>query len=276
MTSAEMPGPSAPGRRSSVRETAPHITADSSASIQPTNISNTTASRHTLPMSPPPSPPMIRRTLTPTDESAPAAALDTHDALRESVAQVSTAGPSKSRPENHVQTLQHANRFDVPVTPEMSPANHDIHHHPTEAAEAFMRRVFVDWNANGAFQAEDAGVELVCDGWSGAVAQRLVAPQGKHHTLPLDPSNRSLYVHMPCAFDRAALRDHMLKLLDAASERVGAGRVVFCLERSLPDLTSLLHGLCYVGGQVTSVAGQPDTWTDFRPIPTLVLVTVAL
>lgn len=230
-----------------------------------------------FPLSPPPSPPRsppipaLRR---PEPSVDAAAAVTT--SLREAAAHVAGHSQTLQPVENSVQTLRHQARFDVPGTPDMSPAQYDAHHHPTEVAEAFMRRIFVDWSTSRAFQAEDAGVELVCPGWTGAVAQRLGTSHGKQRQMPLELSTRSLYVHMPRACDRGALRDHILQLLDTASERVCAGRVVFCLERSMPDLASLLHGLCYVGGQVTSRAGQLDAWTDLHPLPALVLVSVAL
>ena len=205
---------------------------------------------------------------------------DRAEALAAAAAQIVSAPPKRLTPQNVMQSaLRHTARFDVPETPEMSPANNDVHHHPTAAAEAFMRRIFVDWNTPRAFQAEDAGIELICEGWTGAVAQKLASASsshGKQREAPMEPSTRTLYVHMPRFVDRSALRDHLLRILDAASERLCAGRVVFCLERNLPDLSSLLRGLCYVGGQVTSLAGQPDAIVDARPIPALVLVSVAL
>ena len=241
----------------------------------------TTDSSLHLPLSPPPSPPRspplpaLRRPRHPLMEDAATASVS--NLLNEATARMAGASSRPQASVDHtVQTMRHAARFDVPATPDMSPANQDAHHHPTEAAEAFMRRVFVDWTVSRAFQAEDAGVELVCPGWTGAVAQRLHTPEGAGRKLPLDPSTRALYVHMPRSCDRSALRDHILQLLDTASERVCAGRVVFCLERNLPDLSSLLHGLCYVGGQVATRAGQPDPWTGRQPLASLVLVSVTL
>lgn len=136
-----------------------------------------------------------------------------------------------------------------------------------------MRRLFLNWNATHAFQVEDAGVELLCDGWTGAVVQRVTKPAD---SKPVQLGERSLYVRMPRSYDRAQLRDHLLVLLDAAQHQLNVSRTVFCLERDLPDLATLLHGLCYVGGQVTSRGGQMDTWSRTVPMPSLVLVTVSL
>ncbi|KAK0531663.1 hypothetical protein OC834_002881 [Tilletia horrida] len=53
----------------------------------------------------------------------------------------------------------------------------------------------------------------------------------------------------------ATLRHAVLNILDLASETLSCSTVVFVLERSRPDLADLLHGLCYVGGQVLHVKG---------------------
>lgn len=170
----------------------------------------------------------------------------------------------------HIQTtLQRTAQFDVPGTPDMSPANMDVRHHPAATAEAFLRRIFVDWNASARYKAEDAGVELLCRGWTGAVVQN-------DAQAPVSAERRALYVHMPRDCDRTQLRDHMLRILDTASDSVCASRVVFCLERNIPDLASLLHGMCYVGGQLSSVQGQRDEWMQATPLASLVLVTVVL
>lgn len=175
--------------------------------------------------------------------------------------------------------LQHSARFDVPGTPEVSPAQCDVHHHPKATAEAFLRRIFVDWHTSGALlQAEDAGIELVCRGWTGAVVQKCdisyrasTAPQAMRCA-----KDRSLYVLMPRSCDRSQLHDHILRILETASQSVCAARVVVCLERNLPDLSSLIHGFCYVGGQVSSMNGQRDAWSLATPTASLVLVSISL
>ncbi|CAD6887424.1 unnamed protein product [Tilletia controversa] len=55
----------------------------------------------------------------------------------------------------------------------------------------------------------------------------------------------------------ATLRHAVLNILDLASETLDCTTVVFVLERDRADLADLLHGLCYVGGQVLHVKGRP-------------------
>ncbi|KAK0544052.1 hypothetical protein OC846_005636 [Tilletia horrida] len=58
----------------------------------------------------------------------------------------------------------------------------------------------------------------------------------------------------------ATLRHAVLTILDLASEStLQCSTVVFVLERNRPDLADLLHGLCYVGGQVLHVKGVPHS-----------------
>ncbi|PKI83509.1 hypothetical protein MVES1_002643 [Malassezia vespertilionis] len=288
MTSAEMPAPQRPGRRLSVRETAPQIAASGIPAIPRMHTQNrfVASHLHALPLSPPPSPPPLLRTATtPDDDStlpknfeAPSSenCFTTSRRERNSYAESSVAG-----------LLYHTARFDLPGTPEMSPANGDIHHHPLATAEAFMRRIFPYWNEPNtrALKVEDAGLELLCPGWTGAVVQKHdtatsittgLAPNEKANELGFEPDLRSLYVHMPQSCLRSHLRDYMLKILDMASDEVHVGRVVFCLERSLPDLHSLVLGFCYVGGHVASMAGQTDDWLALQPLPSLMLVAVPL
>ena len=187
---------------------------------------------------PPPSPPPVHTT--PDHHEDTAIRIDSPTPLN-----VPTTSELRS-------VLDHASKFGVPGTPDMSPANLDARHSPTATAEAFVRRAFVDWNTTGSYQAEDAGVELLCPGWTGAVIQ-------KHsHDLP-GGIDRALYVQLPLAFDSAS-----------------ASRVVFCLERNTLDLASLLHGMCYVGGHLSSMHGQRDEWLQAVPLTSLVLVTVVL
>lgn len=302
VTSSEMPGPSSgPGRRAPVREAAPLLrrSRTTESFVHPMS--------SLLPPSPPPSPPPMYR-FNPMHVHHGAvprggdAIQDTNDddhvqydmdrcsddyVLDEGGERHSERHCSRCRDHHSSMTsnaalaplisptafirtsLQLASRFDVPGTPDMSPANMDVRHQPTAMAEAFLRRIFVNWNASGAYKAEDAGIELLCPGWTGAVVQ-------KHTCTTRSAQLRSLYVHMPRSFDRSTLRDHMLRILDAASDSVCASRVVFCLERDIPDLSSLLHGLCYVGGQLSSLQGQRDEWMQATPLASLVLVAVTL
>lgn len=302
MTTSEMPGSSSgPGRRAPVREAAPFLrrSRTTESFVHPTS--------SLLPPSPPPSPPPTYRS-NPIHEHRDAvsregdAVQDTNDddyvqhgMDRRGDDYVPDEGVERHSerhrrrcPDHHLSmdsnaalaplisptsfirtSLQLASRFDVPGTPDMSPANMDVRHQPTAMAEAFLRRIFVNWNASSAYKAEDAGIELLCPGWTGAVVQ-------KNTCTTRSAQLRSLYVHMPRSFDRSTLRDHLLRVLDSASDSVCASRVVFCLERDIPDLSSLLHGLCYVGGQLSSLQGQRDEWVQATPLASLVLVAVTL
>lgn len=302
MTTSEMPGSSSgPGRRAPVREAAPFLrrSRTTESFVHPTS--------SLLPPSPPPSPPpTYRSNLIHEHRDAVSregdAVQDTNDddyvqhgMDRRGDDYVPDEGVERHSerhrrrcPDHHLSmnsnaalaplisptsfirtSLQLASRFDVPGTPDMSPANMDVRHQPTAMAEAFLRRIFVNWNASGAYKAEDAGIELLCPGWTGAVVQ-------KNTCTTRSAQLRSLYVHMPRSFDRSTLRDHLLRVLDSASDSVCASRVVFCLERDIPDLSSLLHGLCYVGGQLSSLQGQRDEWVQATPLASLVLVAVTL
>lgn len=270
VTSEEIPEPSGSGRRASVRETTPHTSTGSTFHATPSSAHRATSPSETdssspvstFPISPPPSPPLTSRCLrepehTPSQRWAPAPMAST--SIR--------------------SALQQSARFTVPGTPEVSPAQYDVHHHPKATAEAFLRRIFVDWHTSGALlQAEDAGIELVCRGWTGAVVQKCdlsyrasTAPSGVRCA-----KDRSLYVLMPRSCDRSQLHEHILRILETASHSVCAARVVVCLERDLPDLSSLIHGFCYVGGEVSSMNGQRDAWSLATPTASLVLVSIPL
>lgn len=285
-----MPGPE-PGRRSSVRGTAPLTRTANEPSASNTRATARTdargdraqhgtaipmqswpgADRRMLPPSPPPSPPLPEMI-----EDAPASEDSFPSAPDSLIADsVRQALPLAERGDQALRArhcspqvdsaLHYAAHFEVPATPEMSPAN-GVHHHPTASAQAFIAKVFPQWDAGLGLEVEDPAVELVCPGWTGAVVSKNAG----------DNKDRTLYVHMSTTTDRSQLREHMLAILDMASDRVAAGRVVFCLERSLPDLRSLLHGLCYVGGQATAAPGQRDPWIGLCPVTSLLLVTVNL
>jgi len=267
-----MPEPSGSGRRLSVRETAPHMSTSSTFPSARTtgpwaaSSTGTGSATHAIPLSPPPSPTLSgRRHRAP--EHTPS----------QRWSQVSSSAPIAST--SIRSAVQHTARFDVPGSPEVSPAQHDVHHHPKATAEAFLRRIFVDWHTSGALlQAEDAGVELVCRGWTGAVVQKCdisyrasMAPPGVRCA-----KDRSIYVLMPRSCDRSQLHEHILRILELASQSVCAARVVVCLEKNLPDLSSLIHGFCYVGGEVSSMNGQRDAWSLATPTASLVLVSISL
>uniref|UniRef100_V5E8K1 Ornithine decarboxylase antizyme n=1 Tax=Kalmanozyma brasiliensis (strain GHG001) TaxID=1365824 RepID=V5E8K1_KALBG len=147
----------------------------------------------------------------------------------------------------------------MPATPEISPDN-DVRHHAKKSAHAFLHRVFADVPRNLAV--EDAGVELVSPGWSGAViksgpAGPVQASTSFSSTSSSDSSadtQRTLYVSMPPVVDATLLREQVLAVLDAASEKLGCDSVMVCLNKAMRDFASVLHGLCYVGGALVAAA----------------------
>ncbi|PWN51209.1 hypothetical protein IE53DRAFT_368255 [Violaceomyces palustris] len=173
-----------------------------------------------------------------------------------------------------LSTLNHAEGHLMPATPEMSPAN-GVRHCAAASARHFLRRIFEDFPEEG--NAEDAGVELVCPGWHGAILisddPDDVSEEGK--------SKRTLYVSMPTTIDHSLLREHVLAILDAACDRLACETVVICLEREMKDFATVVHGLCYVGGQVVSMgnrhgADEADKCQGFMPKRGLVFVSVEL
>ncbi|KAN0060466.1 hypothetical protein ACQY0O_007797 [Thecaphora frezii] len=153
----------------------------------------------------------------------------------------------------------------MPATPEVSP-DQEVQHFAVKSAKAFFHRIFKDFSEQA--RVEDAGVELVCPGWSGAVlktsgsaSSEAAVPHSESYSSDASNSSgtssadskRTLYVSMPSLVDQSQLREHVLALLDAASEKLGCDSVVLCLDRQMRDFAMVLHGLCYVGGQVVSV-----------------------
>lgn len=115
----------------------------------------------------------------------------------------------------------------LPDTPEhtpltMSPAD-GVQHHPAASARAFMKRIFPALPAEAAV--EDAGIELVCPGWEGAVLDRTAADEG-----------RTLYVNMPTQADASALRENVVAILDVADEPLACVSVVICIDKNVKDL----------------------------------------
>ena len=156
----------------------------------------------------------------------------------------------------------------MPATPEMSP-DQDVCHRALETAKGFFCKVFADFADASAV--EDAGIELVCPGWSGAVlktgASAFDSPEAAARSYSSTSSSasssdtkRTLYVSMPQAVDQSQLREQVLAILDTASEKLGCDTVIISLERNMRDFALVLHGLCYVGGQVVSIgrSGQED------------------
>lgn len=160
----------------------------------------------------------------------------------------------------------------MPATPEISPDN-DVRHHGHKSARAFLHRIF--GNVTDEVAIEDAGVELVSPGWTGAVIKTgsdhcitstSLASNTSSSASSSSDSQRTLYVSMPKAVDSSLLREQVLSILDAASDKLGCENVMICLQSHMRDFSSVLHGLCYVGGQI--VAASSNTQSP-SPRPTL-------
>jgi hypothetical protein len=163
----------------------------------------------------------------------------------------------------------------MPATPEISPDN-DVRHHAMKSAHEFVQRIFQEVPEDIAL--EDAGVELVSPGWSGAVIKSgasasetatsaSVTSTSSHASgsagSDTQRTQRTLYVNMPAVVDATLLREQVLAVLDAASEKLGCSTVMICLPAQMHDLDSVLHGLCYVGGQIVAAA-TPRAVDDHR------------
>jgi len=164
--------------------------------------------------------------------------------------------------------------------------------------------------------AEDAGVELIenCHGWRGAVLDRNGAVMRKAGRG--DSEKRVLYVSMPLGSGNktsggiepqsnlnkestssnlrtpttyqssASLRTTVLSLLDFASDSLHppCGALVLSIEKGLlanGELPGLLHGLCYVGGNVVSFNGEKEEGSEEggageKPKEGVVLVRIEL
>ncbi|CCF51189.1 hypothetical protein NDA11_006359 [Ustilago hordei] len=203
---------------------------------------------------------------------------------------------SKSQQQQHSRSheaadssisIAHRNALPIelmPVTPEISPDN-DVRHHAQKSAHSFLDRIFVGVLRN--LSVEDAGVELVSPGWSGAViksgpAGPACASSSFSSTCSSDSSaetQRTLYVSMPAVVDASLLREQVLAVLDAASEKLGCESVMVCLDRAMRDFASVLHGLCYVGGAMVAsardkkeeVGGGQNKLPDVDPVSGLQL-----
>lgn len=176
--------------------------------------------------------------------------------------------PSRSKSQHHSRTCDAGDTSIpalelMPATPEISPDN-DVRHHAQKSAHAFLHRIFANVPHNLAV--EDAGMELVSPGWSGAVIKSGIAsaPHASSSFSSTSSSDssadtqRTLYVSMPSVVDASVLREQVLAVLDAASEKLGCESVMVCLDRTMRDFASVLHGLCYVGGALVAAAKGTD------------------
>jgi len=82
--------------------------------------------------------------------------------------------------------------------------------------------------------------------------------------LELPGKSKTLYVDGKSA-ESVSLRESIVALLDLADESLACNSLIIVLERSSPNLGSLLHSLMYVGGAVV-------TKPPFQVDPAFVLV----
>ncbi|PWN26340.1 hypothetical protein BDZ90DRAFT_233471 [Jaminaea rosea] len=132
-----------------------------------------------------------------------------------------------------------------------------LSHHPTQSAQAFFStKLFTDFPTSKGSEglvgvADDAGVDLACPGWEGAVLDQTRLGGG-----------RTLYTLLPPSARAERLREDVLALLDLASEKLGCGVVVIAVDKQGvtddAERKAVLHGLCYVGGSVVSAHGGKD------------------
>lgn len=229
------------------------------------------------------------------DEEEEEESQDTVPAMDRQLAQAAAAVAltGSNRPSNQVsnprpnQTQQHlsANMPDTPQqTPNtMSPACASVSHHPTHAEQQFLRGILSDFPLQKGAEhvvglTEDAGLDLVCKGWRGAVLdQSRIRSADDTNT-----TNRALYAMLPPQAKAEGLREDVLALLDVASERLRCDLVMIALRRADmddADWKAILHGLCYVGGTVVATGGTAgqrgkDQLTNCSVVPGVVLVAV--
>lgn len=128
--------------------------------------------------------------------------------------------------------------------------------HPSESAKRFLKSIFADFPTQVGSEhvvgvADDAGVDLVCPGWEGAVLDQTRLNSNGHGG---SVGSRTLYAAMPCHSQAPEkMRADVLNLLDLASEQLSCELVIIAVrkgEMDEADCKATLHGLCYVGGSV--------------------------
>jgi hypothetical protein len=160
---------------------------------------------------------------------------------------------------------------DMPDTPRqtptaVSPAIVGYAHHPTASGQRFFCSLFEDFPLQKGAEhvvgtASDAGVDLACEGWSGAVLdQSRLASHAHSSAGPLsnNATGRALFTLLPAAAQAERLREEVLSILDLASEELKCDVVFMAVDRigmEESDWKAILHGLCYVGGSVVATGG---------------------
>lgn len=153
----------------------------------------------------------------------------------------------------------------------MSPASILIHQ-PGVTARGFSQAILPRIN-DGDYAVEDAGMDLVCPGWSGAVLINTRKPtvkasrSGKLSRSKAAPSHhrRTLLTMLPSSLLPSDLRTSILDVLDHATEKLRVDNVVFVLDRMAicqafdeERFRAIVHGLCYVGASVIGVGKEGD------------------
>lgn len=165
-------------------------------------------------------------------------------------------------------------QLELPETPEstpltMSPADVVTHHQPQISARDFVSSVLPATKRR--YLIEDAGMELVCPGWTGAVlvdtlardsAARAASSFSSAHlshsssssnSRALPTPRRTLLTRIAATHDAKDLRSSILDALDHATEKLVVDNVIFVLDRSGMDddkFRAMVHGLCYVGASI--------------------------
>jgi hypothetical protein len=243
--------------------------------ISPSSSSTAYDNSHYLPLSPPSTPPT-----SPREEAS-----STSWASRAGAsAKETTERHNEARLREALVSIAIQNKPELPDTPDstpvvLSPAELMVRHQPSLCARDFVQTVLPRLRAIGQggrrYLVEDAGMELVCPGWTGAVlvdakAHTNPSTQSKsasssfsstrmsrtssHSSHQLTHPRRTLLTRIAASLlDTADLRSSILDALDHATEKLQVDNVVFVLDRSGLDdekFRAIVHGLCYVGASV--------------------------
>lgn len=247
--------------------------------ISPTSTTTSFDNNQFLPISPPSTPSTSPRdevsSISWTSREGAVLATRTEVKLREALNAISTQ------------------REGLPDTPEstpltMSPADANIRHSPHTSARQFVQTILPRLQAIGQggrrYLIEDAGIELVCSGWSGAVlidtkaglscnlgqsrsfisssswSSSRMSRTSSASSLAPSPPRRTLLTRIgPSTLDTKDLRSSILDALDHATEKLRVDNVVFVVDRSGLDdeqFRAMVHGLCYVGASVVGHGEQ--------------------
>lgn len=281
MTKAQMPEGSSSGQCDPVTGDtlhSPNSPAMPMRMISPSSSSTAYDNTHCLPLSPPSTP-----STSPREETLSISwtSRDGTSALPTYKDQAIERDESRLR--EALSSIAVNDKADLPETPEstpltMSPADMMIRHQPSISARDFVQSVLPRLRAIGhggrRYLVEDAGMELVCPGWSGAVLvdSRAVPTKTQSRSysssissskmsrtpsissLKGNPPRRILLTKIAAAqLDTKDLRSSILDALDHATEKLQVENVVFVLDRTGVEeekFRAMLHGLCYVGANV--------------------------